>query len=55
LLTTRWGIKLLFAIKEAVYKATYPLDHEFLEFHDIEVDLTIRRATARAGSTLALQ
>jgi 4'-phosphopantetheinyl transferase EntD len=48
------GAKLLFVIKEAVYKATYPLDHEFLDFHDIEVDLTGRRATTRAGCTLAL-
>jgi 4'-phosphopantetheinyl transferase EntD len=49
------GAKLLFTIKEAVYKAAYPLDHEFLDFHDIEVDITGRRATTRAGSTLALQ
>ena len=33
------GAKLLFVIKEAVYKAAYPLDHEFLDFHDIAVDL----------------
>ena len=48
------GAKLLFAIKEAAYKATYPLDHEFLDFHDIEVDLAGRLATTRAGRTLAL-
>jgi 4'-phosphopantetheinyl transferase EntD len=48
------GAKLLFAIKEAVYKAAYPLDHEFLDFHDIEVDLAGRLATTRAGGTLAL-
>lgn len=48
------GAKLLFAIKEAVYKAAYPLDHEFLDFHDIEVDLPGRLATTRAGRTLAL-
>jgi len=46
--------KLLFVIKEAVYKAVYPLDHEFLDFHDIEVDLACRLATTRAGLTLAL-
>jgi 4'-phosphopantetheinyl transferase EntD len=45
------GTKLLFAIKEAVYQ----LDHEFLDFPDTEVDLTGRRVTNRAGSTLALQ
>jgi 4'-phosphopantetheinyl transferase EntD len=46
--------KILFVIKEAVYKATYPLDHEFLDFHDIEVDLANRIATTRTGRTLAL-
>ena len=48
------GAKLLFAIKEAVYKAAYPLDQEFLDFHDIKVDLAGRLATTRAGRTLAL-
>jgi 4'-phosphopantetheinyl transferase EntD len=48
------GAKLLFAMKEAVYKAAYPLDHEFLDFHDIEIDLAGRLATTRAGRTLAL-
>lgn len=50
----KFGARLLFAIKEAVYKATYPLDHEFLDFHDIEVDLANRLATTRSGLTLAL-
>ena len=31
--------KLLFAAKEAVYKAVYPIDGIFLEHHDVEVDL----------------
>lgn len=48
------GAKLLFAIKEAVYKAAYPLDHKFLDFHGIDVDLAGRLATTRAGRTLAL-
>jgi 4'-phosphopantetheinyl transferase EntD len=48
------GTKILFVIKEAVYKATYPLEHEFLDFHDIEVDLADRLATTRTGRTLAL-
>jgi len=48
------GAKILFAIKEAVYKAAYPLDHEFLDFHDIEVDLDGQLATTRAGRRLAL-
>lgn len=41
--------RLHFAIKEAVYKAVYPLDRVFLEFCDIEVDLAGRRATTRTG------
>ena len=45
---------LLFAIKEAVFTAAYPLDHEFLDFHDIEVDLAVWLAMTRAGRTLAL-
>lgn len=46
--------RLLFAVKEAVYKAVYPLDRAFLEFHDIEVDLAGRSATTRAGRVLTL-
>ncbi len=46
--------KLLFVIKEAVYKAAYPLDHKFLDFHDIEVDLASQLATTRTGRTLTL-
>ncbi len=47
--------KLLFAAKEAVYKAVYPLDRVFLEFHDIEVDLAGRRAVTRTGRVIALR
>ena len=47
--------KLLFAAKEAVYKAAYPLDRIFLEFRDIEVDLAGRRAVTRTGRILALR
>jgi 4'-phosphopantetheinyl transferase EntD len=46
------GSRLLFAIKEAVYKATYPLDRVFLDHHDVEVDLAARTATIRNGRTL---
>ena len=49
------GSKVLFAAKEAVYKAGYPLDGVFLEFHDIEVDLAARTATTRTGRTVALR
>ncbi len=37
--------RLLFCIKEAVYKATHPIDGVFLEHHDVEVSL---------GSSIAL-
>lgn len=47
--------KLLFAAKEAVYKAVYPLDRLFLEFHDIEVDLANCKAVTRGGRVLALR
>jgi 4'-phosphopantetheinyl transferase EntD len=47
--------KLLFAVKEAVYKAVYPLDRVFLEFGDIEVDLAAGMATTRLGRTLTLR
>ncbi len=41
----------LFAAKEAVYKAIYPLDGCFLDFHDIEVDLAAQTARASYGRT----
>jgi 4'-phosphopantetheinyl transferase EntD len=47
--------RLLFAAKEAVYKALYPLDRVFLEFRDIEVDLAGRTARTRTGRAVALQ
>lgn len=39
----------LFVIKEAVYKATFPIDGKFLEFHDVDVDLVNASATTRYG------
>jgi 4'-phosphopantetheinyl transferase EntD len=47
--------KLLFAAKEAVYKAVYPLERVFLEFRDIEIDLVSRTATTRTGRAVALR
>lgn len=44
--------RLLFAIKEAVYKAVYPLDRTFLEHHDVEVNLPARTAAVRNGRTV---
>jgi 4'-phosphopantetheinyl transferase EntD len=47
--------RLLFAAKEAVYKAVFPLDRTFLEFQDIDVDLGKLSASARAGRTLSIR
>jgi 4'-phosphopantetheinyl transferase EntD len=44
--------RLLFAIKEAVYKAAYPLDRVFLDHHDVEVDFAARTAAIRDGRTV---
>jgi 4'-phosphopantetheinyl transferase EntD len=41
--------RLLFTVKEAVYKSVYPLDGMFLEHHDVEVDLVTGTATLRNG------
>lgn len=47
--------KILFAAKEATYKAVHPLDRTFLEYQDIEVDLAAGTATTRKGRKLALR
>lgn len=47
--------RLLFAAKEAVYKAVYPLDRIFLDYHDIDVDLAGRKAIARNGRVISLR
>jgi 4'-phosphopantetheinyl transferase EntD len=49
---TPLGGRLLFSIKEAVYKAAYPLDRIFLDHHDVEVDLPGRTATIHNGRTV---
>jgi 4'-phosphopantetheinyl transferase EntD len=41
--------RLLFAIKEAVYKAVNPLDGVFLDHHDVEVSLTGGTAAVGQG------
>jgi 4'-phosphopantetheinyl transferase EntD len=43
-----WG-RLLFSIKEAVYKAVYPLDGRFLDHHDVEVSISAGTAQVRDG------
>ena len=45
----------VFAAKEAVYKAVYPLDRVFLEFGDIDVDLAAGTAVTRSGRRLSLR
>jgi 4'-phosphopantetheinyl transferase EntD len=47
--------RVLFAAKEAVYKAAYRLDQAFLEFQDIEIDLAAPAATTRSGHALSLR
>lgn len=46
------GGRLLFCIKEAVYKASYPLDGTFLEHHDVEVDFAANTAVICSGRAL---
>lgn len=41
--------RVLFAVKEAVYKSVHPLDGEFLEHHDVEVAFATGTATIRGG------
>ena len=47
--------KLLFVAKEAVYKATCPIDGIFLEHHDVEVDLARGLAIVRGGRRVDLR
>jgi 4'-phosphopantetheinyl transferase EntD len=42
-------VRLLFSVKEAVYKAVYPLDGTFLDHHDVEVDFAAGQAVVRSG------
>ena len=46
--------RVLFVAKEAVFKALYPTDGIFLDFHDIEVDLDANRARVKGGRTIAI-
>jgi 4'-phosphopantetheinyl transferase EntD len=41
--------RLLFVVKEAVYKAVHPLDQKFLEHKDVEADLSAQVAHVRNG------
>ena len=47
--------RLLFTVKEAVYKAVHPLDGVFLEHHDVEVDLPSQTAAVRGGRSVSFR
>jgi len=47
--------RLLFAAKEAVYKAVYPLDQTFLEHHDVQVNFVDRKAVVRNGRVVEIR
>jgi 4'-phosphopantetheinyl transferase EntD len=47
--------RLLFSIKEAVYKAVHPLDGVFLDHHDVEVSLGASTASARNGRKVSFR
>lgn len=49
LATDPCGGRLFFVVKEAVYKAVFPLDRQFLDHHEVEVDLTKQKAQLRSG------
>jgi 4'-phosphopantetheinyl transferase EntD len=47
--------RLLFSLKEAVYKAQYPLDAAVLDFADVEIDLDARRGVTPNGRSFTLR
>jgi 4'-phosphopantetheinyl transferase EntD len=49
-----YGGRLLFAAKEAVFKAVADLDQSFLDHHDVEVDFTKNVAVVRNGRSVEL-
>jgi len=55
LATYVYGGRLLFAAKEAVYKAVAGLDQIFLNHHDVEVDFLKRKAVVRNGRSVELR
>jgi 4'-phosphopantetheinyl transferase EntD len=44
----------LFCMKEAVYKATHPLDRVFLNHHDVEICLSSSTARTSTGRILRI-
>jgi 4'-phosphopantetheinyl transferase EntD len=49
------GGRLFFVAKEAVYKAVFPLDRQFLDHHDVEVDLANQTAQLRNGRVVSFK
>jgi 4'-phosphopantetheinyl transferase EntD len=47
-----YGGRLLFVVKEAVYKTVGALDRIFLDHHDVEVDFAACKAAVRNGRTV---
>ncbi len=47
-------LRQVFSIKEAVYKATHPLDGRFLGFQDVEIDLVANLARTTTGHLLSI-
>jgi 4'-phosphopantetheinyl transferase EntD len=45
--------RLLFCIKEAIYKAWYPITHRWLGFEDVSVELALRSQEFRANLLIA--
>jgi 4'-phosphopantetheinyl transferase EntD len=47
--------RLLFSVKEAIYKAVYPLDRTFLDHHDVEVSLSAGTAEVLGGRGISFR
>ena len=47
--------RVLFSVKEAVYKAVYPLDGTFLDHQDVEVSLATGTAMVRNGRAVSFK
>jgi 4'-phosphopantetheinyl transferase EntD len=47
--------RVLFCIKEAVYKAVYPLDQKFLDHHDVEIDFADQKAYVCNGRIIDIR
>jgi 4'-phosphopantetheinyl transferase EntD len=47
--------RVLFCVKEAVYKAVYPLDQKFLDHHDVEIDFAEQKAYVCNGRIIDIR